>query len=378
MRKHLENVKSLTLKIGTNVLTDSCGRIQKNIISSIVRQVCEIREKGVNVMIISSGAIAAGRWKLEFGNKELTLRQKQAAAAVGQTQLMRYYEDAFAEEGVVTAQVLLTDDGLSDRKRQLNAKNTLLTLIEKKAVPIINENDTVSVEEIKFGDNDRLSALVAQMTGSELLILLTDTEGLMDKDPKVEKNAKRISIVNNIDVGIEKICGGKGSYLSTGGMYSKIQAAKMVVDAGEFAVIANGKKQNIISDILAGKDVGTLFLSSRHKMKGKKRWIAHFKRSSGFLVIDAGAVIALKDRGKSLLASGITSVKGDFSAGDIVILKDERGNDIGKGQVNYSSGDARKIAGLKTSQIRGVFGGKVFDEVVHRNNMVIYGETRGK
>ncbi len=378
MRKYLEHVKNVTLKIGTNVLTDSCGRIQKDIISSIARQVCGIREKGVNVMIISSGAIAAGRWKLEFGSKDLTLRQKQAAAAVGQTQLMRYYEDAFAEKGIVTAQVLLTDDGLSDRKRQLNAKNTLLTLIEKKAVPIINENDTVSVEEIRFGDNDRLSALVAQMTGSELLILLTDTDGLMDKDPKVEKNAKRISIVNSIDAGIEKICGKKGSSLSTGGMYSKIQAARMVVTAGEFAVIANGKKENIISDILSGKDAGTLFLPLRHKMKGKKRWIAHFKRSSGFLVIDAGAVLALRDKGKSLLASGIVSAKGDFSAGDIIILRDEKGNDIGKGQINYSSGNIKKIIGLKTSQIKAVLGGKVFDEVVHRNNMVIYGETREK
>ncbi|MDD5644884.1 MAG: glutamate 5-kinase, partial [bacterium] len=304
MRKYLENVKNVTLKIGTNVLTDSCGRIQRDIISLIAGQVCAVRQRGISVMIISSGAIAAGRWKLGFGDKELTIRQKQAAAAVGQTHLMRYYEDAFAGHGIVTAQVLLTDDGLSDRKRQLNAKNTLLTLIERKAVPIINENDTVSVEEIKFGDNDRLSALVAQMTGSELLILLTDTEGLMDKDPKIEEDAKRISVVNNIDSGIEKICGKKGSSLSTGGMYSKIQAAKMVVTAGEFAVIANGKKKNIILDILSGKDEGTLFLPSRHRMRGKKRWIAHFKRSKGFIVIDEGAVIALSENGKSLLASG--------------------------------------------------------------------------
>ncbi|MCK5655850.1 MAG: glutamate 5-kinase [Candidatus Aureabacteria bacterium] len=371
-RQKLKDISSLVVKVGSNVLTDGRGKIDKKIISSLAGQIHELKERGKKVILVTSGAIAAGRWKLGYDKKELTLRQKQAAAAVGQSQLMRFYEDAFFGKGIVTGQVLLTDDGLSDRVRQLNAKNTLLTLLEKDVVPVINENDTVSVEEIQFGDNDRLSALVAQMTGTELLILLTDTQGLMDKDPKDCKDAKRIAVVKEIKEDIECLCGKKGSSFSTGGMISKIRSAKMVTRSGESAVIADGKEENVLLKILDGKDVGTLFLPCGSKLAGRKRWIAHFQKPKGSITVDSGAAQALVNRGKSLLASGIKFVNGDFSIGDVIVIRDEGGNDFACGQANYCSSDIGKIKGLKTSQIDKILGKKDYDEVIHRDNMVIF------
>ena len=284
---------------------------------------------------------------------------------------MRVYSNAFGKHGMNVAQILLTMSDLTDRKRFLNVRNTLSTLMEWGVVPIINENDTVAVEEIKFGDNDQLAAMMANITEAHLVINLTNIEGLYDKNPHRSKKAKVISLVENISDEIEEAASGEASDVGTGGMKSKVRAARKVIAFGIPYIIAPGKEKGILRDIFAGKDRGTLFLPMETHLNSRKYWIAFTLRARGKLIVDEGARQAIVEEGKSLLPSGIVGVEGDFTVGDPVACLDEAGNVLAKGLVNYATADIRKIMGLKTSKIEQVLGHKDYDEIIHRDNMAV-------
>ena len=369
--KHIiQSVKKVVVKIGSAVLTDGAGSLDCSRISLIIEQIVRLLEKGIQVIIVTSGAITAGTVEMGLGSRPKTLPRQQAAAAVGQNLLMGTYHNLFKKHKRIIAQILLTADDLKERGRHLNARNTLLTLINEGIIPIINENDTVSVDEIKFGDNDRLCALVSNLVQADLLINLSDIDGLMTSDPKKEKTSELIHVVEKITPAIERLAGGVVSSCGTGGMCTKIAAAKMVTRAGEAMIIANGKKDGIIDSIFRGEIDGTLFFPNKEKMSGKKRWIAFFIKPKGVLEVDEGAKKALLEGGKSLLSSGISHVSGKFQTGDTVSVVNN-GKEVARGLTNYSHEELEKIKGFKTSEIEGKLGYKHYDEVIHRDNLVI-------
>jgi glutamate 5-kinase len=364
-------VKRLVVKIGSNILSDRKEGIDTTRISSIVRDIHVLHEKGYEVVIVSSGAIAAGMRKLGLNEKPKDIKLKQAAAAVGQSRLMWAYERSFSEYGMKTAQVLLTRDDLSDRKRYINAKNTLLTLLTYKIIPVINENDTVAMDEIKFGDNDYLASLVAGLVESEQLVILSDVDGLYTEDPRQSAKAKLIECVEEITPELERKAGGVGSIVGTGGMYSKLLAAKRAMSYGIAVHIISGRKDGLLLSLIEGTRTGTMFKPRQERLSSRKGWIAYGSRSKGNLVIDDGAAKALIERGKSLLPSGIISVEGLFDIGDAVSCVDARGHRIAKGLTNYSSSETERIKGKKTTEIEKVLGYKYSDEVIHRDNLVV-------
>jgi len=366
----LGNVKRILVKIGSAVLTGDSG-LDLNVIEQLVDEMVDLKKRGHHIIIVTSGAIASGKHRMGITHTLKTMPQKQAAAAIGQSRLMRVYSNAFGKHGINVAQILLTMSDLTDRARFLNVRNTLSTLMEWGVVPIINENDTVSVEEIKFGDNDQLAAMTANITEAHLVINLTNIEGLYDKNPHRSKKAKIISLVENITEEIEEAASGDASDVGTGGMKSKVQAAGKVIAFGIPYIIAPGKEKGILRDIFAGKDKGTLFLPMETHLSSRKYWIAFTLRSRGKLVVDDGAKTAIVEEGKSLLPSGIVGVEGDFSVGDPVVCLDEAGNVLAKGLANYTAHDVRKIMGLKSSRIEQVLGHKDYDEVIHRDNMAV-------
>jgi glutamate 5-kinase len=366
----LKSVKRVVVKAGSGMLSGSDG-LNKKVINSISEDICELREKGIEVILVSSGAIASGLKKLGMAKRPKSISQKQATAAVGQSSLMMAYEKAFSRCGKIVAQILITRDDFNNRRRYLNARNTIFTLLSWKITPVINENDTVAFDEIKFGDNDNLSAMVAGMTESQLLINLTDMDGLFDGDPRLHKNARLIHVVEKITNDVIRFAGSDPGSLGTGGMESKIKAARKVTLRGIPAIIANGRKKGVLADIFSGAEVGTLFLPQEKAFCGRKHWIAFSKAPKGKLVIDRGAVEALKKNGKSLLPSGVRDVIGNFIRGDSLILIDDDKKEIAVGMANYSSDEIRKIMGHKSSEIKSLLGYKDDDEVIHRDNLAI-------
>ncbi|MCE5194406.1 MAG: glutamate 5-kinase [Nitrospiraceae bacterium] len=364
-------MKRIVVKIGSNILTDGNNGLDTKRISVITADIAELIKMGYEVMIVSSGAVAAGMFKLGLKEKPKDIQLKQAAAAVGQSSLMWAYEKSFGDLGKKVAQVLLTRDDIADRKRYINSKNTLLTLISYAIVPIINENDTVATDEIKFGDNDNLAALVAGLADAERLIILSDVDGLYSSDPNRTANSVLINRVEKITAEIEKTAGSTGSAVGTGGMYSKILAAKMAIKNGIIVNIINGKKAGIMLSVVKGELQGTEFSPIKCRRSAKKNWIVDGSRAKGSINLDAGAVKALVLNCKSLLPSGILSVTGKFEIGDAVYCIDENEKRIAKGIANYSSSEIKKIKGKKTSDIEIILGYRYSDEVIHRDNLVL-------
>jgi len=339
-------------------------------IEKLVRDIATLSKRNKEIVLVSSGAIGMGRRKLGVKNKLITIPSKQALASIGQTDLMNLYYQFFQKHNLSIGQVLLTRTDLFSRSSYLNARNTILTLLKLKVIPIVNENDTVAVEEIKFGDNDTLSALVAGLIDADLLIIFSDIEGLYTADPKKDPEAKLIKEVKRIDEEVEKIA--KSSIIKgrVGGMQTKIEAAKIATHSG-IPVIIGGEKENFLPDIFSGKKVGTLFLPQATHLASRKRWIAYGHRSRGEIIVDRGAKDALVKRGRSLLPAGIKEVEGDFEIGDSVILLDEEKKEFARGIVYYSSKELKKIKGIKSSFIESLLGYKYYDEVIHRDNLVI-------
>ncbi len=364
--------RRIVIKIGSAVLTSSEQGLDQGRIERLAADISAIMEQGREVILVSSGAIAAGLAKLGLKKtKGMPLSLKQAAAAVGQSRLMWMYEKTFSTHGKNVAQVLLTREDLSNRMRFLNARNTLQTLLDHEVVPIINENDTVSVDEIKFGDNDNLSGMVVHLSDADLLVILSDIDGMYTSDPKVDSNAEFIPLVEKITADVERGAGDAQTTVGTGGMRSKIMTAKKVGAFGVPMVIVNGKKNGVLLALFDGKEVGTLFLPKADKQDSRKHWIAYTVRPAGTIMVDGGAVEALVHKGKSLLPGGIVKVDGNFKIGDCVTCTGKSGTAFARGLVKYSSEDLERIKGLKTSQIEGVLGHKDYDEVIHRDDLVI-------
>ncbi|MBI3593117.1 MAG: glutamate 5-kinase [Nitrospirae bacterium] len=361
----------VVIKIGSNILTDAAGRLNHKRIHSIARDVSEASGSGYEMVIVSSGAVAAGMKKLGLTEKPKDIRLKQAAAAVGQSSLMWAYEKSFEAFNKKVAQILLTREDFSERVRYLNSKNTLITLLSYGIIPVINENDTVATDEIKFGDNDQLASLVSGLIGAERLVILSDVDGLYPSDPKKNPDAEIIPFIDNITSAIESMAGGAGSAVGTGGMYSKILAAKKAVSYGIKVNIISGRKRGLLVSLLSGRHSGTEFRPQTKKISSRKGWIAYAVKPKGNLIMDEGAVKAILKSGKSLLPSGIVKVDGIFDIGDAVYCIDPLGNRIAKGIVNYSSLDIERIKGRKTPEIEKILGYKYSDEVIHRDNLVL-------
>lgn len=362
--------------MGSGVLTGKHG-LNTNRIESLSRQISTLIDSGIEVILVSSGAMACGQKKIGLDRRPDEIPKRQAIAAVGQADLIWTYEVAFARHNHKVAQVLLTGDDLSSsRRRYLNARNTMNTLMEWGVLPIVNENDTVAIEEIKFGDNDNLSALITLMMNAGMLINLTDIDFLYSGDPRTDPEAEKISVVSRIGRNIEKLAGDIPGALGTGGMRSKIRAAKKVTSAGIPMVIASGIRDDILERLFSGENLGTFFEPSGDRLPNRKCWIAFYHKPKGILIIDEGAVDAILKKGKSLLPSGITGVEGEFGIGAPVALHDGQGNWLANGLVNYNAADVRKIMGLRTDRIKVELGQKPYDEVIHRNNMTVLNESR--
>jgi glutamate 5-kinase len=363
-------LRRVVIKVGTSTLTCNGGPIDHEYLADLAGQIAEQRALGRSVILVSSGAIQAGVDALGLSARPRTIPQKQAAAAVGQGQLMHYYSEAFARNGIVVAQMLLTRDDLRDRARYLNARNTFASILRYGAVPIVNENDSVAVEEIRFGENDTLGALVAALTEADVLLMLSDVDGLYDKDPGAFSDARLIPVVEKVDRAVEQRAGGARTTVGTGGMTTKIRAAKMCTSIGIRTIIAHGRRPNVVKDALDGL-AGTLFLPGQTAMRQRKRWIAFGVIPKGIVTVNDGAKDRLVNGGKSLLPAGVTGVSGQFRTGELVRLVDTDGNPFAQGFVNYAHDDLAKIMGRHTVDIATVLGSKPYDEVVHRDNLVL-------
>lgn len=357
--------KTVVIKIGTKVLSSSDKTLDKVLLKGIISQISDILDKGFKIIVVTSGAIGAGMGLLGMKKRPIKLEELQATASIGQSALMHLYSDYFKERGFLAGQILLTQEDFNDRARYLNIKKTIETLLSHKAVPVINENDTVSTQEIKCGDNDRLSSLVSDLCRADLLILLTDVDGLLDEKCNV------INFVDDMSSRVTELARESLCELGTGGMASKLESIGRATASGIECVIANGKTKNIITDIIDGKCVGTRFKSSGTKLLAKKRWMAFSSKPRGSICVDGGAKEALSNKNKSLLASGIVSVDGQFAAGDVVKIVDKSLKEFARGLTNYSSSELFKIKGLRTPQIKNALGYKARDEVVHKDDLVI-------
>lgn len=363
-RQTLSDANVIVIKIGTSSLTDSTGHLNSGLFKKLSGDISFlIKELGKKVIIVTSGAIAAGIEKLCLKGALKTIEEKQAAAAIGQTLLMKGYESAFASFNLTVSQVLLTRDAIEDRQRYLNSRNTIEQILKFGAIPIINENDTVSVEEIKVGDNDTLSALVASLVGADLLILLSDVAGFI-------LDGKVLSEITSITKEIENAAKGSDSSLGTGGMITKLQAAVISSNAGIPMVIAKSGEKDVIRKIITGEEAGTVFYPKLSKIESRKRWLINIKKPSGQIIIDEGAEEAVRMKGRSLLPVGVKEVKGSFSQGEIVSVNGLKGKEIARGISNYASDELKKIAGMKTAEAQQALAALPSDEVIHRDNMV--------
>ena len=369
---------TLVVKVGTRVLTDAAGRLDSQRIEQLAMQVHAVMESGRRVVLVSSGAVGAGVGRLGLPGRPTDLAHLQAVAAVGQSVLVEAYERTLFRYGRHAAQILLTADDLEHRTRYLNARNTILTLLQLGTVPVINENDTIAVDELQttFGDNDRLAAIVTNLIRAPLLVLLSDVDGLYDGDPH-SPQSRLIPTVARLDDSVLRLVCDHGGGLGKAGMASKLEAARLATTGGENVIIAGGACPDVLTRIVAGEPAGTLFLAQGQTVAARKRWIGLTVQPRAALVLDAGARHAVENQGRSLLAIGVVSVEGRFRKGDVVRLRDPDGCEFARGLTNYTADDLDRIKGLRTPQIAAVLGQRPYDEVIHRDNMVVTGQGRG-
>ena len=371
-RNALKLCRRIVVKVGSSVLAGAGGfGSDEASVRSVVRQITELRREGRQVVLVSSGAVSAGLQALGLEGIPKSMPLKQAAAAVGQSRLIQAYQRWFQEEDITVGQILLTHDDVHHRVRFLNARNTIFAMLDQEVLPIVNENDSVSVEEIRFGDNDSLSSLMTTMVEADLLILLTDVEGLYTSDPRKDPQARLIPDVDRIDERIESMAHRGKSEFGSGGMVTKLRAVKTAAEAGIPSVVAEGRQDKVLQSIVQGEPVGTYFGSESAHLSGRKSWIAFARRPQGKIVVDDGARLALTEKGKSLLPSGVVAVEGKFSFGDSAACCTLSGGEFARGLVNYGSADLDRIKGQKTTAIQGILGFKEYDEVIHRDNLVL-------
>ena len=364
----------IVAKFGTSLLTGGTDRLDEDIMSRLVSQVAKLHQQGLEILIVSSGAIASGRHKLGLTKELRGIPFKQVLAAVGQSRLMYVYEQLFGQHNITVAQALLTKSDLSDRAGYLNARNTLLALLELRVMCVVNENDVVAVDEIqeaKFGDNDNLSAMVANLVDADLLLILTDTAGLYTADPHCYPDAQLIPQVDRIDAGITRLAADTPSGLGTGGMITKIEAAKLATASGITVVMADGREPDVILRLAAAEAIGTCFWPLTDKLESRKRWMVSYLSTRSRLIVDSGAARALRKQKRSLLATGIKEVEGKFQRGDVVTIYDHKGSILGCGISNYSSADIDAIKGEHSRKIATLLGYDYGAEIVHRNNLVV-------
>ena len=370
-RSKLPAAKRIVVKIGSALLTDDGRGLDRASIQKWVAQMAACRQSGIELVLVSSGSVAEGMVRLGLDARPEQLNLLQAAAAVGQTGLVNAYEEFFRSHGLATAQILLTHEDLSDRKRYLNARSTITTLLEMGAVPIINENDTVVTDEIRFGDNDTLGALVANLVDADGLIILTDQDGMFDKDPRVNSDAKLLNVVRAEDKELDAMAGGRSGALGRGGMATKLRAARLAARSGAYTVVAGGKIDEIISRLLQGEHLGTLFESNTDRQLARKQWLAGHLQTKGSFTLDDGAVKALSAGGNSLLAVGVVELSGDFRRGEMVRCIDAAGREVARGLSNYSAQEAVRILGKASSAIASELGYCHEPELIHADNLVL-------
>ena len=361
----IKEAKRILVKIGSSVLASG-----EEVVFRLAVEVDNLKKSGREIVIVSSGAIATGMKRLNLRERPATIPERQAVAAVGQGGLISLYDSAFSRLGHTVAQILLTHDDFADRKRFLNARNTVFTLLRFDIIPVINENDTVAVDEIKFGDNDHLAALATNLIEADLLVMLTDIDGIYDKNPAKDPSARRIPVVEDVD-GLELTWTDERSRYGTGGIKSKVDSARKASHFGTATIVVSGLEEKTLDRIFNLEDVGTFFAPAKSRLTSKKHWIAFSARPTGRVFVDDGAREAVLLRGKSLLPSGIRDVDGRFEAGEVVHCVDLRGMEFARGVINYSSDEVRRIKGLRTENIERVLGYKVYDEVIHRDNLVV-------
>ncbi|OED42737.1 glutamate 5-kinase [Endozoicomonas sp. (ex Bugula neritina AB1)] len=370
-RNRLKVARRWVVKIGSALLTDEGRGLDVARIDDWVEQMCQLRSEGVEIILVSSGAVAAGMERMGWTERPESLHELQAAAAVGQARLVQTWETSFRKRGVQPAQVLLTHADHSDRQRYLNAKTTLRTLIDMGVVPVINENDTVVNDELRFGDNDTLGALVANQVEADVLVILTDQEGLFTADPRSHSDAQLINEVKASDETLDAMAGASSGRLGRGGMETKLRASRQASSSGAATVIVGGRSEDVLIRLHAEEELGTLLLPDHEPMAARKQWLQGHMKTSGELVLDAGAARVLKEQGKSLLPVGVRAVNGHFQRGEMVTCQDEAGNEVARGLVNYSSQEARQIMGKSSHQIAGVLGYKGEAELLHRDNLIL-------
>ena len=366
-----KDAKRWVIKIGSALLTNDGAGLDRKAVDSWVEQIAQLLSQGSEVVLVSSGAIAEGIVRLGWTTRPESIHELQAAAAVGQMGLIQTYESSFKRFDHHTAQILLDHDDMSNRQRYLNARGALQTLISLNVVPIVNENDTVVTDEIRFGDNDSLAALVANLIDADMLVILTDKDGLFDTNPDINPDAQLISAAMANDVSLDALAGGSNGTLGRGGMVTKLQAARLAARSGCNTVIAGGRNQNILHQIASGENVGTLLSASQKPLAARKQWLAGQLQVKGKLILDAGAVDVLTRRGRSLLAVGVTAVEGIFTRGDLVSCVDSNGIEVARGLVGYNSDEADRIKGHSAESIAGILGYREGDELIHRDNLVV-------
>ncbi len=371
-RQNFANSKRWVIKIGSALLTDDGRGLDRAAIAGWVSQIAHLVKAGKEIVLVSSGAVAEGMTRLGWSKRPNTIHELQAAAAVGQMGLVQMYESNFQQFGMRTAQVLLVHDDLAHRQRYLNARSTLQTLIKLGVVPVVNENDTVVTDEIRFGDNDTLAALVANLIDADALLILTDQNGLYERDPRKDPTAPLIAEAKAEDEKLDAMATGSAGELGRGGMVTKIRAARLAARSGTATVIAGGREANIIIRVISGEAVGTLLTPEQQPITARKQWLAGHLQTRGTLVLDDGAVSMLKNSGKSLLPVGVKQIRGEFARGAMVICEDMKGNEVARGLVNYSSGDAERIIGHCSEEIAALIGYRDEDELIHRDNMVVF------
>lgn len=371
-REMLKNAKRIVVKVGTSTITYSNGKRNFSQIDRLARELSDLQNQGKEMILVTSGAVAVGVDRLGLPQKPDAIPGKQAAAAVGQGVLMHTYEKFFADYGQVVAQVLLTKTESIDRHRYTNSRNTFMELLRQGVIPIVNENDVVALDELKIGDNDNMSALVAGIVDADLVIILSDIDGLYTANPQTNPDAELVSLVTEITPEIEASAGGVGSARGTGGMATKIQAAKAATSSGINLVIASGTEKNAIPRIVNGENIGTLFVSRENRLQFRKRWLAFGARIQGSVVVDAGCAEAIhKAGGCSILPAGVVAVEGCFEPGSTISVKDGDGHELARGLSHYSSEELEKIKGCKSCDIEDIIGHKNYDEIIHRDDLVI-------
>jgi len=370
-RSDFSKAKRIVVKIGSSLLTNGGIGLDKPAIAAWVEQIANISLQGKDMLLVSSGSVAEGISRLGLKKRPTALHELQAAASVGQMGLAKTFEDNFQKHNLHSAQILLTHEDLSNRQRYLNARSTLLTLLGFNVVPVINENDTVATDEIRFGDNDTLAALVANLVGADLLIILTDQAGLLDSDPNINPHAKLISTANVNDSLLDDVAGESHGGLGRGGMHTKIRAARLAARSGAATIIVSGTEKQVINRVISGQTLGTHLVPNIAPLAARKQWLAGQLQVKGSLTLDDGAVSILKHAGKSLLSVGIHTVSGDFQRGDLVSCLNKKGTEVARGLVNYNSSDSRKISGKASSEFQELLGYSDDEEIIHRDNLVL-------